>query len=174
MAYEVGQKVTVDGVKGFTIVKVMKSSAKVKSSQGKTSIKPFAFIEAEKGSAPAKKSAPSRKRSAPPEKKSSSRKRPSYTAPDDEQGEDDDSVADEVSGAPAKKRETVDDGVTSVLAKVDTPTKMIDAVKKHKAYKHINTEAFKRVVSQKNELGIGLIRMRLGNLLRGAINRSKK
>lgn len=204
MSYEVGQAVIVDGVKGYTVVKVNRSSCKVEK-DGKTSIKPLAFIEPAEASTKKKPAGTSRKRATKKtsgikkvaggkkvnpnkvhkedyeiqqeeEGKKNSRKRSktSYTRDDDDG--DDTSAADTVSQAPKsnKKRSTVQDPITKLLSKEDTVTKMINAVKKHKAYKHINQDAFKRVISQKNELGMGLIRMRLGNLLRGAVNRSKK
>lgn len=196
MSYKVGQQVIVDDKSGYTVVKINKNSCKVKSSDGKISIKPNCFIEPDDGKQEKSGGGKSRKRTSsemkkpaggkkihPHEKhvqdygdeeqKSRKRTKP-YTRPDDD--EDDGSAAGEVDTSVHKKksRKGIDDTVSKLLGKLDTPTKMIDAVKHHKDYKNMNADAFKRTVSQKNDLPSGLFRMRMGNLLRGAINRTEK
>jgi len=120
----------------------------------------------------------SRKRKAPAEKPAASKK--SYEKRDSskdgevvDKGESTKGTASKPKAArPTKKSEA--DPVGKVLWDCDTPTKVVNAVKGHKAYKFVNTDSFKKTVAQKNDLQFGLFRMRMGNLLRGAINRASK
>ena len=172
-----GQEVMVDGNAGFTVVKLMNLSAKVEDEDGKSKIVPYSQITTGKGS---KKPASKKEEEEKPAPKKTSKKKPakkSYTKPDeDAENEDpDDSAAEITSSAPVKQyKRKVGDDIGTLLDKAGTPTKMIDAVKKHKAYKHINQEAFKRTAVQKNDLQSGLFKMRLANLLRAAVRRMEK
>ena len=177
--FKVGQAVIADGKEGYEIVKLMNLSAKVKDSSGKTKIFPYALLNpvgggkksggnnSKKSKATVSKSTKSKSKPKPKPKK------PAYTASDEEQ---EDSINDDTPPEIPKKKykRSVGDNVSDLLTKAGTPTKMIDAVKKHKAYKFINTDSFKNTVALKNELSSGLFKMRIANLLRAAIRRSEK
>ena len=197
--FALGQLVNVEGEEGeFTIVKVMKSSAKVEK-DGVTRIKPFALLtpkggDSEPSAKPSRKlsdnpkSTKSRKREKASEPKSRKRekadkgtkgkKSTGYTMPQDEQeatlGDGTNTPVDDAQ--PTEKKtypRSRDDKVAKELAKADSPAKLIAAIKKHSAYASINRDAFKRLCDQK-DLQFGLFRMRAGNLLRGAIARKGK
>jgi len=175
-----GQAVLVDGNPGFTVEKLMNLSAKVVDEKGKSKIVPYSSISVEGKSKAKKKTAP-KTEDKPAEKKTKQKKSPankskdSYTRPDDEQDEDEDSVANDVTPTPVKQyKRKVGDDISNLLDEAGTPTKMADAVKKHEAYAHINKESFKKTVAQKNDLQSGLFKMRLANLLRAAVRRMEK
>lgn len=72
------------------------------------------------------------------------------------------------------KRETVKDAITSFLAKCDDAKSMIAKVKNSKYFKNINRKAFDKTAKEAKNIQFGLLRMRMGNLLRGAIRNAEK
>ena len=173
---KVGQKVIVDGKAGFTIEKLMNLSAKVVDKDGKSKIVPYSLISVGK----ADSKASSTKKDAPAKGKKGKAYIKDDEDPDDEDPEDDEPAEedpddDEPAETPVKKyKRNVGDDISEMLADAGTPTKMVDACKKHPAYKHINMDAFKRTAAQKNDLQSGLFKMRLSNLLRAAVRRAEK
>lgn len=63
------------------------------------------------------------------------------------------------------------DNIANVFSGAVNPNEVIAIMKKHPAIGFINKDSFMKTVSQKNTLQFGLFRMRMGNLLRGAIKR---
>lgn len=117
----------------------------------------------------AKKSKAAQKRST----KMSKKRAPVAEAGKGYQGGDD----DEPTGtAPVQsvRRETVQDEVTRFLNKCDGHRDMIAKVKKSKYFANINQKAFSRTAKEANKIQYGLLRMRIGNLLRGAISKAEK
>ena len=76
--------------------------------------------------------------------------------------------------APAKRKAPINDEVTKFLSEVKSNADAISKTKKHEYFGTINTKAFAKLVEQKDDLGGGLFRMRLGNMLRGARSKSEK
>ena len=73
----------------------------------------------------------------------------------------------------AARKPAVKDAVTSALAKCGSKKEMVELVRGHKAFPSINEEAFKRTVKGMKETPDGLFRMRIGNLLRGAVKKAE-
>lgn len=180
-SFKVGQSVICDGTGGYSIVKLMNLSAKVEDEDGNTKILPYSLIEPEGGSgkkasgkAKTKKKEEKPKSKPKTSSKSKAGKKKAYVASDEDQDEDIDDNNDKPPAPPKfkKRKQSVNDEVSELLAEAGTETKMVTAVKKHEAYPHINKESFKRTVGLKGQIGLGLFKMRLANLLRGAIKRS--
>lgn len=164
MGFVLNQKVKVAGIDEIgKIVKVQKSTVKVEFNGGTVKIFPFALVESVDDFANAEKPSPKKSR---PNKS----KKKSHTVTQDEQSDNNDSVDEKVSNKPENKKTSkfMLDDVSRYLSKFDTPAKLIAGAKKHPAYKHANKDAFKRAENVKNEIHFGLLRMRIGNMLRSA------
>jgi hypothetical protein len=179
--FALGQKVVVEDQNGV-IEKIMKSSAKV-NFDGKVRIVPFSLIE-DDGSSPAPAApAASRRREAPaaPAKPAAGKAAPApakkqkgYTIPQEDLDE-----ANEVDksepGAPEEKKhyENRNDNTAKFLSEFDDPVKMYNAVMRHEAHAFLNKDAMANLKPQLSKINTGLVRMRLGNMLRSAIKKAK-
>lgn len=76
-----------------------------------------------------------------------------------------------------KRKPPIDDEVTEFLAKFDSETLIstgIEKAKKLKFFKFVNADSWAKNVKLAKKTPPGLLRMRLGNLLRGALRKSEK
>jgi len=74
----------------------------------------------------------------------------------------------------SKSRVTVQDEVTKFLSKFDSAYPMVTAIRKSKYFATINRKSFDKTTKETKTLAFGLLRMRMGNLLRGAISKAAK
>lgn len=78
--------------------------------------------------------------------------------------EDDDTP----SNAVPKKREKVEDDVTTLLSGAKDNVSALKLAKKYEHFQHVNKESLQNLVKLQDDLGAGMFRMRLVNILRGA------
>lgn len=76
--------------------------------------------------------------------------------------------------APVKRKPAIQDEVSKFLSETKSNADAITKTKKHEYFGNINEKAWKKLVEAKDELGGGLFRMRLGNMLRGARTKGEK
>lgn len=191
-SFKEGCAVVVDEKSGFTVQKLMNLSAKVEDASGKTKIVPYALMELPGGKGndvhektnTAKKAKKEIKFDDPEnneddipvkEKPKSKKKHNPYVAEVDPEDDTTDSNDDNVEAATKKKyARSVGDDISDMLKECPTIDKMLAAARKHSAFKFVNQDSFKNLVGLKGSLQTGLFKMRLSNLLRGAVRKSEK
>jgi hypothetical protein len=76
--------------------------------------------------------------------------------------------------AKPKRKGAIEDEVSKFLADTKSNADAIAKTKKHEHFEFMNKKAWTKLIEQKDTLGGGLFRMRLGNMLRGARSKSVK
>jgi hypothetical protein len=189
MAFALGQSVVVDGIRGHVIEKLLKHTAVVERNGRKKTV-PLSMVEPDDGPAlPVEKTEPAKEvqteqQSLPldaEEKPASKRRSKKEAAPapaaaaaapasDDK---DEGPVTHETAAKKEKPVKKITSGkdVCAFMSGIDNFNDLEKAVRAHKLFPSINKEAFKRAVEQKKTVGYGLLRMRIGNMLRAAERR---
>jgi hypothetical protein len=199
-----GSIVKIEGdKKEYTVVKVMKNSVRIKGDDGSERIKPIAFIEHVKSaesdeSTENEKLQEKKKTQKNGETKGKRRvgvagkrkNNDNVKTYDAEDNEDSGRVPETArvqketkkksGGVITKKRKhsntSGQDDVANLLLECNTNKQMLSAVKSKsfKASKYVNKDAVKKLESKIDELSTGLVRMRVGNIMRGALKRMEK
>lgn len=200
--FAVGQKVKINDEGGYVIVKLMTQTAKVEK-DGKTSIKPLVMLESNgvnqdggnsermnqpKIDAPKSRRRPAngtpkvekpKEKSKAPKAKKSKAEKPKAEKPKKNMryigpGADPDDTPASVPSEQRQYPRNKGDAVSKYFADADTFSKLETAVRKHPAFGSINEKSFRNTLKKAKSLQFGLLRMRMGNLIRGAISRAKK
>lgn len=194
MNIEVGQTISIDGENGFTVVKIMKMTVKAEK-DGVTKVYPIAMIDdASRGAGAVEdnetttdcgevasmdgvsvqqqelplQNVPTKRRKKP---ETIATENPNEETAEDA-GQESPLTSNDVDGVAVVKKPrkpAVNDSVTVALAGADTASKVEKAARTHSSFPFINKVAFKRAIAEKGNLQLGLLRMRVGNMLRAAV-----